>query len=51
MQQFERIAAEVTGGRTLAAIVHAGVDKDAKLKTWLTGVPLDEAILTLSVYR
>jgi hypothetical protein len=38
-------------GRTKRASMPVGHDADAALKTRLTGVPLDPAILTVDFYR
>ena len=46
----EKIA-EITTGRNKIAELHAGVDKDAALKRRLTGVALDEFILSVDLYR
>jgi hypothetical protein len=41
----------MTRGREKVAEIHVGRDEDAMLKTRLTGVPLDEFILTVDLYR
>ncbi|HVH81213.1 MAG TPA: hypothetical protein VM782_17575, partial [Stellaceae bacterium] len=46
-----RRIAEITQGREKIAELHVGRDEDAMLKTRLTGVPLDEFILTVDFYR
>jgi hypothetical protein len=51
MDNFQALVADVTAGRTKRASVPAGHDADAALKTRLTGVPLDPAILTVDFYR
>jgi hypothetical protein len=51
MEQFRTLVGEVTAGRTKRASVPFGHDADATLKTRLTGVPLDPAILTVDFYR
>lgn len=51
MQQFAAHAADITAGREKIAELHVGHDEDAMLKTRLTGVPLDEFILTVDLYR
>jgi hypothetical protein len=51
MRKFGILTTEVTAGRTKVATLHAGVDEDAALKTWLTGVPLDKYILNVDYYR
>lgn len=51
---MRRFGARINGliaGRRKVAILHAGLDKDAALKTWLTGVPLSPHILTITLYR
>jgi hypothetical protein len=50
----QRLAARIekmTRGREKVAEIHVGRDEDAMLKTRLTGVPLDEFILTVDLYR
>lgn len=51
MQRFAARAAEIAAGREKIAELHVGHDEDAMLKTRLTGVPLDEFILTVDLYR
>jgi hypothetical protein len=51
MNQFKAFVDETTAGRTKLASLPAGHDADAALKTRLTGVPLDAAILTVDFYR
>ena len=51
MQRFAARVAEVTAGRERLVSVPVGRDEDAMLKTRLTGVPLDEFILTVDLYR
>jgi uncharacterized protein YggT (Ycf19 family) len=51
MDNFQALVADVTAGRTKRASMLAGHDADAALKTRLTGVPLDPAILTVDFYR
>ena len=51
MQRFDVRVAEATAGRAKLAELHVGHDEDAMLKTRLTGVPLDEFILTVDLYR
>jgi hypothetical protein len=51
MQRFAARVAELTAGREKIAEVRFGQDEDAMLKTRLTGVPLDEFILTVDLYR
>ena len=41
----------VLAGRTKTAEIHVGRDADAALKTRLTGVPLDDFILKVELYR
>jgi hypothetical protein len=42
---------KLVAGRRKVATIHAGVDKDAGLKSRLTGVPLDEYILAVEFYQ
>jgi hypothetical protein len=49
--QFNGLVATTTAGRSKLASVPIGRDDDAALKTQLTGVPLEENILTLDYYR
>jgi uncharacterized protein YggT (Ycf19 family) len=49
--QFQAIVGDITAGRTKRASMPVGHDADAALKTRLTGVPLDPAILTVDFYR
>jgi hypothetical protein len=51
MDQFQTLVSDVTAGRLKRASVPVGYDADAALKTRLTGVPLDPAILTIDFYR
>ena len=51
MHQFKIFIDEATAGRMKLTSVSAGYDADAELKTRLTGVPLDPAILTVDFYR
>ena len=51
MQGFAARVAEITRGRDKIATIRVGRDEDAALKTRLTGVPLDEFILTVALYR
>jgi hypothetical protein len=51
MDNFQTLVGEVTAGRTKRASMPVGHDADAALKTRLTGVPLDPAILTVDFYR
>ena len=49
--QFNALVAAATGGRNKLASVPIGRDDDAALKSRLTGVPLEQNILTLDYYR
>jgi hypothetical protein len=51
MNNFQAFVGELTVGRTKRASMPAGHDTDAALKTRLTGVPLEPAILTVDFYR
>lgn len=51
MDNFQAFVGKLTAGRTKHASMPAGHDADAALKTRLTGVPLDPAILTVDFYR
>jgi hypothetical protein len=51
MRRFAARVAELTAGREKIAEIRVGRDEDAMLKTRLTGVPLDEFILTVELYR
>jgi hypothetical protein len=51
MEDFQILVGEVTAGRAKRASVPFGHDADAALKTRLTGVALDPAILTVDFYR
>lgn len=48
---FAARLAKIIGARTKVGELQVGHDDDAALKTWLTGVPLDEFILTVDLYR
>ena len=48
---FAARLAKIIGARTKVGELRVGHDEDAALKTWLTGVPLDEFILTVDLYR
>jgi len=51
MRQFTHFLADITAGRSKVATLRAGRDGDAALKTRLTGIHLDDAILTLDYYQ
>jgi hypothetical protein len=51
MTRFNTALQTVTADRQKIATIHVGVDKDASLKSRLTGVALDEYILTVDLYR
>jgi hypothetical protein len=51
MRQFTHFLADITAGRSKVATLRAGRDGDAALKTRLTGIHLDEAILTVDYYQ
>jgi hypothetical protein len=51
ISQFQAIVGDITAGRTKRASMPAGHDADAALKTRLTGVTLDPAILTVDFYQ
>jgi hypothetical protein len=51
IQSFEDRVVQLLSGRHKAAEIHVGIDKDAKIKTRLTGVPLSSFILTIGFYR
>ena len=48
---FKKLIADVTAGRSKVATLPAGRDEDAALKSRLSGVPLETAILTVDYYR
>jgi hypothetical protein len=51
MAGFKRLVDTATASRQKTATLQAGRDDDAALKSWLTGVPLSENILTVELYR
>ncbi len=51
MDGFHQLVTDATVGRAKRASMPVGHDADAALKTRLTGVPLDPAILTVDFYR
>lgn len=51
MQKLDEELARVTAGKQKVAEMRAGFDRDAAIKSRLTGVPLDPGILTIAVYR
>jgi hypothetical protein len=51
VQHFEDMLASILAGRHKAAEIHVGLDKDAEIKSRLTGVPLSKFILTIALYR
>jgi hypothetical protein len=51
MNRFDTAVQGVLAGRTKTAEIHVGRDADAALKTRLTGVPLDDFILKVELYR
>lgn len=50
-RKVDEVVAGLTAGRHKVATLHAGRDEDAALKSRLTGVPLDNFILTVDLYR
>jgi hypothetical protein len=50
-RSFDSDLEKLVAGRRKVATIHAGVDKDAGLKSRLTGVPLDEYILAVEFYQ
>jgi hypothetical protein len=51
MQWYAERIGEIVGGRDKIAELPVGHDEDAMLKTRLTGIPRDEFILTVDLYR
>jgi hypothetical protein len=51
MQMFHSAVETLIAGRQKMATMHAGVDEDADMKSFLTGVPLDKYILTVDFYK
>ncbi len=51
MQDFRNFLTPIIAGRSKIATIGVGRDEDAALKSRLTGIPLDEAILTVDFYR
>ena len=51
MGTFDKTLQELTTGRQKVASVQIGVDKDAKLKSRLTGVSLEEYIVKVTLYK
>ena len=51
MTRFASVLATVTAGRQKVATIHFGEDKDAALKSRLTGVALESYILSVDLYR
>jgi hypothetical protein len=51
MKRFNTALDAAIAGRQKVATIHVGVDKDAALKSQLTGVALDEYILNVDLYR
>lgn len=51
MQDFQDFLSPIIAGRSRVAGVGAGLDKDAALKSRLTGASLDETILTVDFYH
>jgi hypothetical protein len=51
MNRFDAALRRVLAGRTKIAEIHVGRDADAALKSRLTGVPLDDFILKVELYR
>jgi hypothetical protein len=51
MRRFSDLAGEATAGRRKLAMLPAGRDDDAPLKTRLTGVALEKTLLTVDLYR
>ncbi len=47
----DSVLATVTAGRQKLATIHFGEDKDAALKSRLTGVALENYILSVDLYR
>lgn len=51
MRNLEAALTRVTSGKQKVAEMSAGFDRDAAIKSRLTGVPLDPEILSIAVYR
>lgn len=51
LQPILHAGSALTAGRHRVATLHAGRDEDAALKSRLTGVPLDNFILAVDLYR
>ncbi len=51
MQKLQTALAAATAGKQKIAEMSAGLDNDAAIKSRLTGVPLERAILSVAVYR
>jgi hypothetical protein len=48
---FDSALEKLVAGRRKVATIHAGLDEDARLKSRLTGTPLDKYILTVDHYQ
>lgn len=51
MRRFDSALERLMAGRKKVATIHVGVDEDATMKSWLTGVLLDKNILTVDLYQ
>ena len=51
VRRFGETVRSLIDGRQRISGAKIGIDKDAALKSRLTGVPLDETILTIDLYR
>ncbi len=50
-KRFENVVKDLTAGKRKIVTVPVGLDKDAELKAWLTGVAIGPYILTVDLYR
>ena len=51
MRRFDSGLESVIVERRKVATILVGVDEDAGIKSWLTGVPLDKYILMVDLYQ
>jgi hypothetical protein len=51
MLTFNTALERLIAGRRKVTTIHVGVDEDATMKSWLTGVPLEKYILAVDLYR
>lgn len=49
--KWRRVVSRLTSGKSIVAAAGFGVDEDARLKSWLTGVRLPRTLMMARIYR